>query len=168
MKKAFFLDRDGTINVDTGYVGNPNDVILLPGAAAAIRKMNDLDFLVIVVSNQSGVARGYFGLQDVKKVNQRINQLLKQEGAHIDEFYVCPHLKDAPVKAYDCDCDCRKPKLGLFRRAIAELNLDPQQCYGCGDKIRDVERLPELGIPKTHLKVLGRQTMLEAFKDVLF
>lgn len=151
MKRAFFLDRDGTINIDSGYVGKADDVVLLPHAAESIRRINRAGYLVIVVTNQSGVARGYFQLDDVTDVNNRIEELLESEGAHVDRFYICPHLSGAAVKEYDMDCDCRKPKTGLFRQAIADYDLDPALCYACGDKPRDVERLTELGIPAEHL-----------------
>lgn len=154
MNKAFFLDRDGTINVDTKYLGNPNEVKLLPGSAEAIKKMNDLGYYVIVISNQSGVARGYFGIKDVELVNERLNELLKEYGAHIDKFYYCPHLSNGIVPAYSVDCDCRKPKLGMFQKAIEDFSLDPQKCYACGDKPRDVEDLSTLGIPGENLKMV--------------
>lgn len=163
MNKAFFLDRDGTVNVDTGYVGTPEDVELMPGAARSIRKMNEDGYLVIVISNQSGVARGYFTMEDVYRVNQRIKDLLAAEGAHIDAFYICPHLKGAAVKEFDLDCSCRKPKTGLFQRAIQEYDLDPTLCYACGDKARDVECLPELGIPRNHLAIVDGKAMDEYF-----
>ena len=92
MNKAFLLDRDGTINVDTGYVGDPDRVVLLPGVAEAIKLMNDHGYYVIVITNQSGVARGYFDMDAVHAVNNRINELLNAQGAHIDAFYICPHL----------------------------------------------------------------------------
>ena len=163
MNKAFLLDRDGTINADTGYVGDPDKVELLPGTAEAIRKMNQAGYLVIVVSNQSGVGRGYFGLDAVKRVNDRINELLAKHGAHIDAFYICPHLKGGVVKEFDVECECRKPKLGLFKKAIVDFSLDPSQCYACGDKPRDVERLPELGIPPEHLAIASGVTMAKNF-----
>ena len=168
VNKAFLLDRDGTINVDSGYVGDPEKLVLLPGAAQAIRKINDAGYLAIVISNQSGVARGYFTMQDVDKVNRRLNELLGEAGAHIDRFYSCPHLKGAPVKEYDVDCDCRKPGTGLFRRAIEENRLDPAVCYACGDKERDVERLSELGIPESQTVVLKRDDgLLQFVEEVL-
>lgn len=169
MNKAFFLDRDGTINVDTGYVGNPDDVKLLPGAAEAVKKMNESGYLVIVISNQSGVARGYFGTNDVEKVNARINELLAEQGAHIDAFYYCPHLVGAAVKEFDVDCDCRKPKLGMFKQAISDYNLDPALCYACGDKERDVEKLDKIGLKKNHLGVVDGQHFLsiEKFCEIM-
>ena len=135
----------------------------MAGAAEAIRNMNKAGFLVIVVSNQSGVARGYFGLDAVKRVNDRINELLARQGAHVDAFYVCPHLKGGAVKEFDVECQCRKPRLGLFQKAIADFSLDPAQCYACGDRPRDVERLTELGIPPEHLAIADGMTMAECF-----
>ena len=95
MNKAFFLDRDGTINVDTGYIGDPNKLELLPGAAEAIRMMNEAGYLVIVISNQSGVARGYFTVWDVERVNNSLNEMLKEKGAHIDAFYYLSLIKNS-------------------------------------------------------------------------
>lgn len=165
MNKAVFLDRDGTINKDTGYVGNPDDLELLPGAAEAIRKMNEAGYLVIVISNQSGIARGYFGIDDVEKVNARLNEMLEEAGAHIDAFYYCPHLVGGTVTEFAVDCDCRKPKTGMFKQAISDFNLDPTQCFACGDKDRDVAGLEELGIPKEHLKIV-QSNMELLFEDL--
>lgn len=166
VNKAFFLDRDGTINVDTGYVGNPDDVRLLPGVIEAIRKMNERGYLVIVISNQSGVARGYFGIEAVEKVNTRINEILVEHHAHIDAFYYCPHLADATVQEFAIDCDCRKPKLGLFKKAIEDYDLDVKLCYACGDKQRDVEGLPQLGIPKEHLGIVFDKNNPKNLNDI--
>lgn len=166
MRRAFFLDRDGTINRDTGYLGNPEDVELLPGAAKAIRAMNDSSYLVIVISNQSGVARGYYDILAVEKVNAKINMLLKRCGAHIDAFYYCPHLKEGVISKYAIDCQCRKPKLGLFKRAIKEYDLEPSQCFACGDKLRDVEFLPEIGIPVENLGVLCPNSKVQYYESL--
>ena len=110
MNKAFFLDRDGTIIVDKHYLSNPNEVELLVGAAKAIRLMNEAGYKVIVVSNQSGVARGMFTMKDVDKVNQRLNQLLDMENAHIDAFYICPHHPDGIISPYNIQCKCKKTR----------------------------------------------------------
>lgn len=150
MNKAFFLDRDGTINKDTHYVGDPDKLELLPGAAEGIRRMNEAGYLVIVISNQSGVARGYFTEEDVKRVNMRLNEMLGEYGAHIDAFYWCPHLPNGSVKEYAVECDCRKPKTGLFKRAISDYGLDVTKCYAVGDKERDVKGAVELGMSLKH------------------
>lgn len=154
MNKAFLLDRDGTINVDTGYVGDPQKLVLLPGAAEAIRLMNDAGYQVIVISNQSGVARGYFGIEDVEAVNCRLNELLKERGAHIDAFYYCPHLADGTVPQYAIACNCRKPQSAMFEQAIRDFDLDIRLCYACGDKARDVSAPEKLGMYPDHLGIV--------------
>lgn len=166
MNKAFFLDRDGTINRDTGYIGTPEEVELLPGAAEAIRNINQAGYLVIVISNQSGVARGYFDIAAVNRVNMRLNELLNKHGAHIDDFYCCPHLKNGVVPEYTKDCECRKPKLELFRRAIADHDLAPSQCFACGDKLRDVQNLTQLGIPAEHLGLLTGHNHIPFYETI--
>ncbi len=160
MNKAFFLDRDGTINKDTHYVGDPDKLELLPGAAEGIRRINEAGYLAIVISNQSGVARGYFTEEDVRKVNSRLNKMLGEYGAHIDAFYWCPHFPSGIVKEYAVECDCRKPKLGLFKRAIEDFELDAKECFACGDKARDIEGLEKLGTPKKNTTVLYGKTGL--------
>ena len=144
--KAFFLDRDGTINKDTGYVMSPEKVELLEGAGEAIHKMNMAGYLVIVISNQSGVARGMGTEEDVKRVNKQIQKLLESYDAKIDAFYFCPHHKKGIIKKYAIDCGCRKPKLGMFEQAIADYQLKPQKCIAAGDKKRDIENLHQLGV----------------------
>ena len=103
--------------------------------------LNEAGYLVIVVSNQSGVARGYYDISVAEATNRRLNELLEEEGAHIDAFYICPHHPEGAVKEYAVRCDCRKPGTALFERAIRDFGLDPSRCYACGDRARDVERL---------------------------
>jgi len=167
LNRAFFLDRDGTINRDLSYIGDPKDVKLLPGAAEAVRMMNRAGYLVVVISNQSGVARGYFDTAAVKRVNERLNKLLQEQDAHIDAFYYCPHLKDGIVPEYAVDCECRKPKPGLYRRAIADFSLDPKRCGGCGDRERDIQALPGLGVPMNRLGILDGQNLPGHYPDIL-
>lgn len=168
LNKAFFLDRDGTINIDTGYVGDPDRLELVPKAAEAVKMMNDAGYLVIVISNQSGVARGYFTVEDVEKVNNKINDMLKEKGAHIDAFYCCPHLPEGTVKEYAVECDCRKPKSGLFKRAVRDYDLDVKECYACGDRERDVEGLAELGVPHSHLGIIDGENKDGHYKNMEF
>lgn len=168
MNKAFFLDRDGTINVDTGYVGRTEDVRLLEGVGEAIHKMNQAGYLVIVVSNQSGIARGYMTMEDATAVNEEINEQLKRYGAHIDRFYMCPHYEHGSIPRYSIKCSCRKPELELFRTAIRENDIDAAASFAVGDKKRDVERVGELGIINTC--VLGQDGysgLFEFVRDVL-
>jgi histidinol-phosphate phosphatase family protein len=139
-RPAAFLDRDGTIIHDATYVRDPRDVELLPGAADAIRRLNALDVPVIVVTNQSGIARGYLGPDDYERVRQRLDALLAESGARIDATYMCPHFPDITGP-----CDCRKPGLELYHRAIADHQLDPTRSLFTGDRCRDVVPAIALG-----------------------
>jgi D-glycero-D-manno-heptose 1,7-bisphosphate phosphatase len=137
--KAVFLDRDGVINVDKGYVCRPEDLELIDGAAQGIRILRKHGFHIIVVTNQSGIARGLYTEQDVKKLHAHLQTLLAKQGARIDAFYYCPHHPEALVEQYRRICDCRKPKPGLLLRAIADFNLNANLCYMVGNEFRDVE-----------------------------
>lgn len=137
---AAFLDRDGTIIQDASYVRDPVDVVLLPEAADAIRRLNESGIAVIVITNQSGIARGYLDLADYRHVKARLDELLSQHGARIDATYMCPHLPEITGP-----CDCRKPGLGLYRRAIAEHGLDASRSLFAGDRWRDIEPGRALG-----------------------
>ena len=137
---AVFLDRDGTINVDTGYVSSPDDVRLLPGAGEAVARLNRAGWRVIVVSNQSGLARGMFDERTLEEIHDRLRELLAAEGARLDAIYVCPHLAEgAAVAQYEIDCDCRKPADGLLRRAAEQWGVDLAASWMVGDSDRDVE-----------------------------
>lgn len=132
-RAAAFLDRDGTIIEDVHYISRPDDVVLLPAAAPAIRRLNDEDIPVVVVTNQSGIARGMFGVEDFERVQARMVELLREAGARIDATYFCPHHPDAGGP-----CDCRKPGVALYTRAAHDLKLDPARSLFAGDRWRDV------------------------------
>jgi D-glycero-D-manno-heptose 1,7-bisphosphate phosphatase len=132
-RRAVFLDRDGTIIEDMGYLGNPEGVRLLPGAGAAIKRLNDHGLLAIVVTNQSGIARGLLSRNDYHLTERRVDQLLAAEGAHLDAHYFCPHLPELTGP-----CDCRKPGLLLYRQAAEQFNLQLRTSWWVGDRIRDV------------------------------
>jgi histidinol-phosphate phosphatase family protein len=131
---AVFLDRDGTIIRDTAYLRDPDDVELLPGAAAAIRHLNEWPVPVIVVTNQSGIARGLLTEQDYERVRMRLDKLLAIDGAHIDATYHCPHHPD-----FNGPCDCRKPGVKLYVQAAAEHGIDLGRSWFVGDRSRDIE-----------------------------
>ena len=139
-KRAAFLDRDGTLIRDVNFIGRPEQVELLDGAAAAVRRLNDAGVAAIVITNQSGIARGYFTAADYEKVHERMLSLLAKEGARIDAAYVCPHHPDVGGP-----CECRKPGTLLYRRAIAEHALDASASWFIGDRLRDVLPARELG-----------------------
>lgn len=131
--RAVFLDRDGTIIEDVGYLRSPDDVRLLPGAADAIRRLNQHGFLAVVVTNQSGIARGLLSRNDYQLTERRVDELLKPEGAHLDAHYFCPHLPELTGP-----CDCRKPGVLLYRQAAEHFNVDLGQSWWVGDRVRDV------------------------------
>ncbi len=145
MNKAVFLDRDGTVNEEVGYLANLSKLRLIPGAGAAIRRLNEAGFQVVLVTNQSGVARGYFPESLVHEAHERLFEMLKSEGARIDAVYYCPHHPKAGNSHYTVDCDCRKPKTGLIDRALKERAIDIRHSYMVGDKWSDVELAQRAG-----------------------
>jgi D-glycero-D-manno-heptose 1,7-bisphosphate phosphatase len=138
MNRAIFLDRDGTINHEAEYLGDVKDLKLLPGAAEGIKILNNAGFLVIIISNQSGIARGYYTIEDMEKVNAELYRRLAKKGARIDAFYYCPHHPSGSVPQFAIHCACRKPAPGMFVQAIEEHNIDPTQSYAAGDRQRDL------------------------------
>lgn len=146
LRKAVFFDRDGTLNVDKNYLHRIEDFEWLGDAPQAIRWANDNGFLAIVITNQSGVARGYFPEDDVRRLHEWMNEDLARFGAHIDAFYYCPHLPDGSVAAYAVECGCRKPKPGLIERACADFGIDRSASVAVGDAPRDVECAEAAGV----------------------
>ena len=138
-KRAAFLDRDGTIIDDTGFIRRIEDVKLLPKAAKAVKRLNDADWRVIVVTNQSGVARGLLTEKDVAATNKRMIDLLTKEGATVDAVYYCPHLPEGMVPNYAKVCDCRKPRPGMLLQAAEEHGIDLAASVMIGDAPRDAE-----------------------------
>jgi len=137
---AVFLDRDGTINEQMGYINHISRFVLLAGAAEAIAKLNRLDIPVVVVSNQSGLGRGYFPEELLEQVHAKMHRLLAEKGAHIDGLYWCPHHPDAKVARFQKkNCGCRKPDIGLLKQAATELNLDLEQSFMVGDRWSDLK-----------------------------
>ena len=138
---AVFFDRDNTLIVNDGYLGDPAAVRLMPGAAAAVAAVRRAGYAVVVVSNQSGVARGLFDEPAVRAVDRRLAELLAEDdpAAVIDLHLYCPHHPQAAVPRYRTDCDCRKPRPGLLRTAAARLRLDLSHCWLVGDAARDVQ-----------------------------
>jgi D-glycero-D-manno-heptose 1,7-bisphosphate phosphatase len=139
MHKAVFLDRDGTINEEVGYLRDLADLRLIPGAGTAIKRLNEAGLKVVLVTNQSGVARGYFSESLVHEAHERLVQMLRDEGARIDAIYFCPHHPTAGNSSYTVVCDCRKPGTGLIDRAVKDLGIDVKRSYMVGDKWSDVE-----------------------------
>lgn len=139
MKKAVFLDRDGTINVDKNYLYQKEEFEFLPGAIEGMKKLQEAGYLLIIITNQSGIARGYYTKRQYEALEEWMLLQLEISGVHIAGVYYCPHLENAPVKEFAVACDCRKPKLGLFEKAIVENGIDVEHSVAIGDKMRDLE-----------------------------
>ncbi len=135
---AVFLDRDGTVNVEENFISSPAQLKLIPHAGEAIRELNNLGTKVFIITNQSGVARGYFSEEAVLGVHDALKQLLKLEGAFVDDFFYCPHLPGAPVERYNTECDCRKPKPGMLIQAKKKYSVDLRRSFVVGDRCIDI------------------------------
>lgn len=145
MKRALFLDRDGTVCQEVGYVNHPSRLELLPGAAAGIAAARRSGFVCILVTNQAGVARGYFEEDLIRTTHERLERLLAEEGAKLDAIYYCPHHPAAGEPPYRVDCACRKPRPGMLERAARDLGIDLGDSVVIGDKISDVEMAHAVG-----------------------
>ena len=143
MHVAVFLDRDGTINEEMGYINHLDRFVLLPSAAVAIRRINESGLKAVVITNQSGAARGYFPVDLIDQVHQRMSGLLEEEGAFLDGIYTCTHAPSS--KGESGGCGCRKPKIGLMKQAAHELNLDLEKSYVVGDRYKDMEMARNAG-----------------------
>ena len=143
-RSAAFFDRDGTINVNYGHVYKPADLTFVEGTPEVIRKYNDAHIPVIVVTNQAGIAKGMYTEADMHRFNSYMNRCLREKyNAHIDAFYFCPHHPD-----YTGECDCRKPKPGMFFRAAKEWNIDLSKSIMYGDKESDKQAAERAGISR--------------------
>jgi D-glycero-D-manno-heptose 1,7-bisphosphate phosphatase len=141
-----FLDRDGTINEEVGYVNHIDRFVLLPRVGQAIRLLNEHGFKTVVITNQSGVARGYFPESLIHQVHQKLEELLREEGARLDGIYYCPHHPAAGSPPFRQKCRCRKPETGLIEKAVEELDLDLSRSYMIGDRGLDIEFGRPLGL----------------------
>ena len=146
MTTVVFLDRDGVLNADIGYLWRKEDVIWIPGAFEAIRLFNRQGWPVVVVTNQSGVARGYYREQDIEGLHAWMNEELAKKGIWIDAFYFCPHHPRGILQEYIQDCACLKPQPGLILQGMAKWKADPATSFLIGDKESDVEAAKAAGI----------------------
>ncbi|MFA4843451.1 MAG: D-glycero-beta-D-manno-heptose 1,7-bisphosphate 7-phosphatase [Candidatus Margulisiibacteriota bacterium] len=139
MNKAVFLDRDGTIIEDTGYLNHPVQVSFLPGAIAAIKRLKEAGYKIIIISNQAGIARGLITEDMLQSIDKHVHKMVLHGGGQIDASYYCPHHPEHGVYPYRQSCECRKPQTGLIKRAAKEHDLDLAKCFMVGDKKTDVE-----------------------------
>jgi D-glycero-D-manno-heptose 1,7-bisphosphate phosphatase len=137
--KAILLDRDGTINVDYGYVYKKKDLYFIDESIEGLKLLQKAGYLLIILTNQSGIARGYYTEEDFWDFQNFFNNTLKTYGIKIDGVYFCPHHPKGIIKKYSIECECRKPKIGMFRRAINDFAIDTSISYAIGDNLRDLE-----------------------------
>ncbi len=145
-RRAVFIDRDGTISEEVGYVNHPSRYRVFPYAAAAIKTLNDAGWLAVLVTNQAGVARGYFAEEMIASVHNILRQELQRGGARLDAIYYCPHHPTVGAQPYRLDCDCRKPRPGLIQRAAQEFDIDFAQSWMVGDRYGDMELARNAGL----------------------
>lgn len=144
--KAAFFDRDGVLNIDKSYLYKIEDLEWIDGAKDALAYLTEKGYTIFVVTNQSGIARGYYTVTDMEKLHEFMAQQVAAAGGKIEKFYYCPHLPEGKVAEYAVECDCRKPKPGLILRAFAEYDIDKDAAFLIGDKPRDVESAEAAGI----------------------
>lgn len=168
-QKAIFLDRDGTINRYVGYLTEPEQFELLPGAAEAIRRINNSGYLAIVVTNQPGIAQGRLTRQTLQIIHNKMETLLGQEGAFLNRIYYCPHHPDkgfeGEIPELKIDCSCRKPKTGMLQQAAKDFNIDLKASWMIGDSQRDIQTGQNAGC---HTALVGEKSLLDIVKEILF
>ena len=138
-RRAVFMDRDGTVSEEVGYVNHPSRYRVFPYAAEAVRRLNEAGWLAILVTNQAGVARGYFTEEMIASVHGVLNGELEKHGARLDAIYYCAHHPSVGEPPYRFECDCRKPLPGLIRRAAADFEIDLAESWMVGDRYSDIE-----------------------------
>jgi len=153
--RAVILDRDGTIIVDKDYLTDPKQIEFLPGAVSALRRLKEAGFLLVVCTNQSAIARGLMTEQQYGEIEKVFLDMLKEHGVEIDASYYCPHLKEGTVERYAVACECRKPRMGMFLKARADLDFNPFSSYAVGDSLRDLVPGYQMGM-KTVLVRTGK------------
>lgn len=147
MESVIFLDRDGTINEEVNYLHRPEDFVFLPGAAKAIQLLKEAGYRVVVVTNQAGVARGYYSEADVERLHEYVNERLQKEyQTEIDAFYYCPHHPEHGIGDYKIACHCRKPETGMLEQAQEKFAIDKAKSWMIGDKLLDVEAGKRFGV----------------------
>ncbi|HVO77682.1 MAG TPA: HAD-IIIA family hydrolase [Methanomassiliicoccales archaeon] len=157
-RSTVFIDRDNTIAKDVPYCPRPEEMKLLPGAGEAIKRLNEAGLLIIVITNQSGVARGYFTEDTLKKINEKMKADLAKKGAKVDAIYFCPHLPDA-------GCKCRKPEVGMVMQALSDFPIDLTSSYVVGDSEHDIELGRRIGAKQ--IRVTNSFTLLDAAKRIV-
>ena len=163
-KRAVFLDRDGVINVDNGYVSQRDDFEFIDGVIDACKAIKEKGYLLVVITNQSGIAREYFSEEQFNTLTEWMDWSLADRGVDLDGVYYCPHHAEKGIGEYKIDCDCRKPKPGMLISAIADLDIDVSQSIVVGDKISDIQAGLAAGIKANYLVRTGKTITAEGEK----
>ncbi|MDN5278554.1 MAG: D-glycero-D-manno-heptose 1,7-bisphosphate phosphatase [Clostridiales bacterium] len=163
MKKAVFLDRDGTLNPDPGYISDPNHFDLFPGVVEALKKISQAGYELILITNQSGIARGLITFEQLDAIHDKLKKILAQGGVSLSAIYFCPHHPDFPPVNGISRCDCRKPGPAMILQAIKEHQIDPAQSYMVGDKSSDIK----LGYNAGVTPVFIGEKLPEGFEEVV-
>jgi D-glycero-D-manno-heptose 1,7-bisphosphate phosphatase len=148
LSKAVFLDRDGVINVDHGYVSQLSDFKFIEGSISAMQKLNRAGYKIIIVTNQSGIARGLYSEKEFLDLMEEVEKILIQNAVKISGIYYCPHHPDGSVPKWSIVCKCRKPSSGMLKKAIRDHQIDPSQSFMVGDKITDIEACQAAGLTR--------------------
>ncbi len=144
--KCVFLDRDGVLNKDIGYLKFPEQLIILPGVIEALKKLKEAGFLLIIVTNQSGIAKGFFYEDDLKKVHNALLEIFNKNNIYIDDIFYCPHHVEGTVEPYNISCDCRKPNTKMIKNSVIKYNIDLSKSYLVGDKDTDIQLAINAGL----------------------
>lgn len=166
LRRAVFLDRDGVVNVDHGYVGRWEDFEFVPGAVDAMRRLHEAGWLLVVVTNQSGIARGYYTEADYQALTARMCAELAAAGAPLAGVYHCPHHPEGSVARYAVDCECRKPKPGMILRAVCDLNISLSDSVLVGDKLSDIEAARSAGVGRAVLVAAEGRSRLRTLQTL--
>lgn len=161
-RPAAFIDRDGVLNEERSFVHRPEDFKLVPGAIEALRLLQEAGYRLVVVTNQSGIARGLYREADYLALTAHMRSSLEARGVRLDGVEYCPHLPDAPLARYRADCDCRKPRPGMLLKAIEALDIEPRASFLVGDRLSDVEAGRAAGVGRCFLVRTGYELSEEA------
>lgn len=161
MNKAIFLDRDGTLNPDPGYISNPKDYELYDGVTESLYKLQKAGYLLILITNQSGISRGLFTEEQLEAVHNKMKKLLEAGGVKLDAIYYCPHHPEHPYKGVSV-CNCRKPKPGLILQAIKDFDVDITKSYMIGDRTSDIK----IGLASNVPPICINEKPFEGFESI--
>jgi len=160
-KRAVFLDRDGVVNKDNGYVSQVDDFEFIDGVIEACKELKEKGYLLVLITNQSGIARGYFTEEQFHTLTEWMDWSLADRGVDLDGIYYCPHHAEKGAGEYKVDCDCRKPKPGMLFSAIEELNIDVKKSILIGDKVSDIQAGIAAGVETNYLVRTGKEITKE-------